>query len=449
MSQRKNINLTEGIIWKQMLAFAGPIFVSNLFNQLYNAINSVIVGNYVSAKALSAVSACGSLISIIFMSFYGISQSMGILSSNAYGANEKERLHQIIKTGLIFTAGLSVLLTVLVQIFGSFLLTITHVNADIFEDALVYFKTYAFGYLVNNLYTVNTYLLRALGDSRHTLYYSVGSTLGNIVLGVVFVKYFNWGVRGVALATILSQAIVCVLSFFALSAIDDGKIDFTSFEMDWDITRNILSIGVPIALQNMLLAISGVLVQSYTNQFPNEAIAGVGVAQKVMSFAQMVSNSIAVVVTSFVGQNLGAQKYDRLKKGIKICADVSALLSLLVGIVLYFTADFAVAIFNQNPDVVKYGADMVRYCIIGVIPISYSHIYNAACRGSGNIKVPLFIAIMGQCVGRYMAVWILSKFRFDIRNVYASLLVSQTLSGFLAFLYFRFGRWTKENQLRD
>ncbi len=449
MAQKSNVNLLEGVIWKQMLIFAGPIFISNLFSQLYNMINSVIVGNYVSKVALSAVSACSPLINIISMFFVGVSQSMGILSSNAYGAGEKEQLKKTIETGLVFSIAISLGLTLFVNLFCPVLLKMNHINADIFEDAMLYFRCYSIGYVFSNLYSVNTYLLRSLGDSRHTLYYSVLSTISNVLLGIFFVKGLGMKVAGVAFATVISQAIVCLLSFKVLFSFEDARISLKGFTFDVELTKSILKIGVPIALQNMLISISGVLVQSYTNQFSNEAIAGVGVAQKAMNLAQMISNSIAVVVTSFVGQNTGAKKYERVKEGIRLASLVSTILTVIACVLIFILANPMVAIFNSDPDIIYYGTNMVRYCIFGTIAINFSHIYNAACRGCGNIRIPLIIAILGQVVFRYLAILVLGAIRFDIKNVYASLLISQIVSGTLATLYFRLGSWTKENQLRD
>ena len=449
MDKKNNINLTEGVIWKQLLKFVWPIILANVFQQLYNITNSMIVGNYISTDALSAVSSTSSITQIASYIFYGISTAIGILVSNSFGAKDQENLKKTVETGLFLAVVGGILMTVLGELFTPQLMRFSNIRESIYHDAEVYLRIFMLGYTPVFLYNSSFFIMRSLGDSRHPLYYLMFSCLLNIVLGVVTVRYLNWGVVGVALSTVLSQVVVDIFALRSLFAMnEDFRIKLREYTVSFDYVKKMLQLGIPASIQNMLIAFSIVVVQSQINLFPNAAIAGIGVATKVAVWAQIPMQSISTIGTSYVGQNLGARKYDRVKSGIRICNIIASIITLISAIIISLNAEFFVGLFNDNPDVVLYGAKMVRFSAFSFVPLTWSHIYNGCCRGAGNMLVPMIIAVTTQCVFKYLFVVYGLKIDFNINIIYLSDALTYTLAGLAATAYFHLSPWTKKAHLR-
>ena len=449
MAKDNKVNLTEGVIWKQLLLFVWPIMVANVFQQLYNITNSMIVGNFIDTKALSAVSSTQSITQLASFFFYGVSTAVGILVSNYYGAGKKEKVQSTIETAIVTSLIVGSMFTVFGELFTPLLLKISNVNPDIYNDAEAYLRVLVLENVPVLLYNVIFFIMRSFGDSKHPLYYLIFSCCVNIVLGLIFVRVFHMGVIGTALATVLSQLIV---DFFALSSLlkldKDIRIDLLHLHFDTHTAVRMAQLGVPASVQNMLLAFSNMVVQSYVNLFPNEAIAGIGVASKVSFWVQIPMQSISTIGTNFVGQNLGAQKYDRVKEGIKLCNVIATIITIITSLLVFIFAEFFISLFAQNPEVIKYGAAMTRWTVFSFIPLTWSHIYNGCCRGAGNVRIPMIIAVMTQCVAKYVFVTIGMSKSLNILIIYMSSAVAFTLAGIFATLYFHLSPWTKEAKLR-
>ena len=450
MKQRnKAVNLTEGDIFHQLLLFVWPIILANLFQQIYNLTNSMIVGNYINTNALSAVSATQSITMIANFFFYGISTASGILVSNFYGAKETENVKKAIETGLLasFFAGIG--FTIFGELLTPWMMRLSNVNEIIYHEAEIYLRVFMLGYLPLFIYNVIFFIMRSLGDSRHPLYYLMTSCIINIILGVIFVRQLNMGVTGPALATVLSQLIVDILAFNALQNLDpELKIDLKKLKIDMAMLKRLCELGIPAALQNMLISLSNLVVQAYVNLFPVAAIAGIGVATRVASWVQIPMQSISTIGTNFVGQNLGAKKYDRVKYGIRMCNIIASAITLVCAGAVFIFAEKFIALFDTNPDVIRYGAAMTRYTVFSYVPLTWSHIYNGCCRGAGNVKIPMIIAVLSQCVAKYIFVTVGLKISFDIHIIYMSSSLAFTLAGIFATLYFHLSAWTKDHHLR-
>ena len=450
MDNRKAVNLTEGVIWKQLLKFVWPIILSNIFQQLYNITNSMIVGNFVSKEALSAVSACTSILNLFNFFFHGIATACGILTSTYFGARNHEKLNSVIETSLMISIMLGLGLTVFGEIFTPQLLAFSNIGPSIYTDSEIYLRIYLLGNVSVLLYNITFFILRSLGDSRSPLYYLMGSCITNIVLGIIFVKFLNLSVIGVALATLISQTAV---DFFALRMLNRMKniisFDWKHMHISWDLARQMARLGIPAAIQNMLVAFSSMVVQSHVNLFSNEVIAGIGVADKVGHWVQIPMQSIATIGTNYVGQNLGAQKYDRVQQGIRICNRIATVITAICAVGAFFSAEFFVGLFNNDPEIIHHGATMLRYSVFSYIPLTWSHIYNNCCRGAGNMKLPLVIAVTSQCIFKYVFVTVgLRLTNNNIQIIYLSNLFTFVLAGVLAAVYFHFSRFTKEARLR-
>ncbi len=449
MRKSKKIDLTEGDIFIQLVMFVWPIILSNVFQQIYNITNSMIVGNYMNTAALSAVSASHTISTLTSYFFYGISTACGILVSNFYGAGEKKNVKTVIETGLFVSFVMGLGLTLIFELLIPQLMHMTNVSPELFADAEVYLRMYMIGNVPMFLYNVMFFIMRSMGDSRHPLYYLMVSCGLNILLGIIFVKYLGMGVAGTALATVLSQLLVDILAWRALARLDEEiRVDLRHLHPDGAIAKRMLELGIPAAVQNMLIAFSTLVVQAYINLFPNEVIAGLGVATKVAAWVQIPMQSISTIGTNFVGQNLGAKKYDRLQKGIVMCNVIASGITLVCAVFVFIFADFFVAMFARDPEVIRYGAIMTRFTVFSYVPLTWSHIYNGCCRGAGNVKIPMIIAVMSQCVFKYIFVTVGLKIRFSIYIIYLSTALSFTLAGIFATLYFYTSKWTKEAHLR-
>ena len=413
------ITLTEGDLRKQILQFAWPIFISNIFNEFYNITNSLIVGNYVSLRALSAVSACVWICNIFNYTFYGLGMGTGILVARYFGAKDRENLKKVLDTALVFALVGGILSTILSESFLPFLMRICNISADLYDLSASYLRVYFLGNTAVLTYQVCFFILRNFGDTKHQLYFSIISSLVNITLGMILVRVFHLSVVGTALATLASQ-----------------------------LTMDFLTLRLPASIQNMLIAVSSMMIQSHVNTFPNEVIAGIGVAEKIVNWGQMGSLAISSAAMALVAQNMGAKNYERVKLAIKECLLLSSIFTLILMTIIFINASWLVHRFNSNQLVIGYGTDMIRYAIFAMFFVNFSHIYNASCRAAGNVKYPMFIAIFCQCICKYLFVHIGLMINHDVHVLYLGTAFGYTLAGIIASLYFHNSKWTLENGLR-
>ncbi|MBR5341858.1 MAG: MATE family efflux transporter [Erysipelotrichaceae bacterium] len=448
MKQNKAISLTEGNITKLILEFTWPVFVSWIFTELYNITNSMIVGNYVSLEALSAVSASTWICNIFNYTFYGIGMGAGILVARYYGAKDKVNLKKTLDTSVVFAVVGGIIVTIIAELLLPQILALSNIGPDIYDNTFSYLRVYIYGSTAVLISQVCFFILRSFGETKHQLYYSIISSFVNIILGVIFVRFMNMSIIGTALATIISQFTMDFLALRLMLNYEGINFDIRNIDFSFRVVGEICELGIPAGFQNMLIALSSLMVQSHINLFPNEVIAGIGVAEKVGSWAQMASVAISASTMSLVAQNLGAKKYDRVQESIRECARISSIATIVLIILIDASAPFLVSRFNSDPQVIFYGTSMIRWSIFGMFFINLSHIYNAACRGAGNVKIPMIIAILSQVVSKYLFVYIGLKIYYDVHILYLGTAFGYTLAGIAATTYFYTSKWTKEHGLR-
>ena len=449
MRSRSNVDLTKGVIWKQLLIFVWPIVLSSVFEQLYNLTNSMIAGRLISTEALGAISATSSITIISTYFFYGVSTACGILVSRYYGARDMKSVQRAVDTGLTIAIGVGLGFMLVFQLRTPLLLRVSNVNASLYADAERYLRVYMLGSVPVFLYNMSFFVMRSLGDSRHPLYFLMVSCVLNIFLGIFLVKFFNLGVIGIALASIISQLVTDLLAMKALTSLDDElTINFLKLQPDKKMIFRMLELGIPASVQNILIALSEMMIQSHVNLFPTEVIAGIGVAHKVSLWVHLPMQSISVILVNYVGQNLGAKEYKRVQEGINLCNMIGVIVTVIACAVVFVGAYPFVGLFDKDPMVIEHAAIMTRYTIFSAIPLVFSHMYNGACRAAGNVRIPMLLSVFSQCICRYLFVAIGMKITFDIRIIYLSSLVGYTLSGIIATAYFRLSKWTKEAGLR-
>ncbi|MBQ1878324.1 MAG: MATE family efflux transporter [Erysipelotrichaceae bacterium] len=449
MNKQQNVNLTEGNITRQLLRFVWPVIVSSIFQQLYGIVNSLIVGNFVSSQALSAVSASNSITMLPFFFFGGMSLAAGILVSRCYGSGDYHKLQDVVKSGLLVAFFGGIILTGIMEIFLVPLMNFSNIRESLFADSLLYLRIYLGGSVAVFLYEMLFHMMRALGDSQHPLQYMIISTVTNTVLGIFFVRVMNWGVGGVALATILSQTLAIVLGIITLKKFRElREMSFHNIHVDPELLGNLLALGIPTALQNMALSFGNLLVQSKINLFPDAVISGMDLANKVGFWAQIPMMALSNVGTSFVGQNLGAGKLERVREGIRVCLYMGLAITFVLSTAMFIAAPLFVSLFDNTPAVVTVGTSVVRHTVYSYLPLTFSHVYNGACRGAGNVKAPTIIAVCAQSIFKYAFVAIGLYFWFDVQVIYLSSAAAFTMAGLLATLYFKLSPWTRGTGLR-
>ena len=448
MAKSKAVSLTEGNILKLILTFSWPVCVSMVFSELYNITNSLIVGNYVSLRALSAVSACTWICNIFNYTFYGLGMGAGIIIARYYGAKNFTMLKKSLDSSIVFAIGGGLILTAVSEALLPLIIRLCNIAPDIYDLALSYLRVYLLGNSAVLTSQMCFFILRSFGDTRHQLYYSIVSSLVNIVLGVLLVRVFNLSVIGTALATIISQFVTDVLTLRLVFNYDGINFSFRDIDFSWKVVGEICTLGIPAGFQNMLIALSSLLVQSHVNRFSNEIISGIGVAEKIINWGQLPSVAISGATMSLVAQNMGAEKYDRVQESISGSALVSSVLTCFMMVVIYLGAPLLTSRFNEDPAVAYYGTQMIRYAIIGVFFINLSHIYNAACRAAGNVRIPMYIAIFSQVLCKYLFVDIGLRLFYDVHILYLGTAFGYVMAGLLATVYFYTSRWTRDNRLR-
>ena len=363
-------SLTEGVIWKKMLMFALPVFLGNVFQQFYNAFDSWCVGNFLGEDALAAVSSSGSLIFMMIGFFNGVAMGAGVLIARCFGAKDYEAMRKAIHTDVAFGLVAGVVLSVLGVAFSPTILRWMGTPAEVLPQSVSYFRFYFCGSVFSVLYNIFVGIHHAVGDSRHPLYYLIFATFVNVILDLLFVGVFRWGVGSAALATTISQGVSAMLCCIHLLRVDGPyKLNLKEVRFHGESMRTIIRFGLPSGIQNSVISFANLVVQTNINSFGMAAMAGCGSYSKIEGFAFLPVTCFVQALSTFVGQNLGAKKYDRVKKGVAFGVICSCTMAELIGIASYLLAPRLIAIFNDAPEVVDYGTRHMRticlfYCLM-------------------------------------------------------------------------------------
>ncbi len=393
--------MTEGSIGGKMIRFAVPLFIGDLFQQLYNTADALIVGNLLGNDALAAVSATGTLVFLLVSFFGGISAGSGVVISRYFGAKEPEKMQRAIHTKIAFDLTSGVLLTVIGTTLTPFILRLMGTPEDVMERAVLYVRVYFAGSIGMVLYNSCRGIMQAVGDSRHPLKYLILSSFINVILDIVFIAVFHMDVDGAALATILSEFLSVFLSLGRLLRADvEYRVHLRKIGFDWEMLKLIVSYGLPSGLQNSVIALANVVVQSNINAFGKMAVSGCGAYTKIEGFAFLPITSFTIAITTFVSQNLGAGEYERAKKGTRFGIICSLLLAEFIGVVMYITAPWLIRAFTSEPEAIAFGVDKCRICSLFFCLLAASHCLSAVLRGAGKAVIPMISMLSFWCVVR-------------------------------------------------
>ena len=419
----KGTKLLEGSIWKGVVAFAIPLFLGNLFQQLYNTVDSLIVGNFLGSDALAAVSSSGSLIFLLVGFFNGIAVGAGVVISKYFGARDYENLKKAVHTDVAFGLISGLLLTVIGMFLAPQILVLMGTPESVLPNSILYFRIYFAGSLAFVMYNIVMGILQAVGDSRHPLYYLIFSSIVNIVLDLLFVGVFRMGVGSAALATAISQAASALLCFIRL------------------VRTNVISFGLPSGLQNSIISIANIVVQSNINKFGVMAVAGCGVYSKIEGFAFLPITCFAMALTTFIGQNLGARQYDRAKKGAAFGIVCSMTLAELVGVIVYMLIPYLASAFDSSAEVVGFATRQAHVEALFYCFLAFSHCIAGIMRGAGKSAVPMFVMLVSWCIIRITYITITVHFIPKIQVIFWAYPLTWSISSIIFLVYFLKADW--------
>ena len=438
----KQTSMLEGSIWKGLVSFAIPIFLGNLFQQLYNTADTFIVGNYIGKEALAAVSSSSNLIFLMVGLLQGIALGAGVLIAKYYGAEDHKNLRLTVHTSIAFGVVGGLALTILGVILTPQLLRWMGTPLDVLPNSIAYFRTYFFGAIAVFLYNVTTGILQNVGDSRHPLYYLILSSVINVVLDLLFVAVFHWGVASAAAATVISQAVSALLCLWQLMRTTDVyRVELKEIRFHSRTLKDIIRFGLPSGIQNSVISLANVMVQANINAFGSDAMAGCGSYSKVEGFAFLPVTCFAMALSTFVGQNLGAKQHDRVRQGARWGLACSIVMTELVGFAIFAFAPGIIAMFNHDPAVINYGVSQARIEALFYCALALSHCMAGILRGAGTAPVPMLIMLACWCLFRVPYITVMVKIFQDIRVIFTAYPVTWTLSTIAFVIYYNKADW--------
>lgn len=434
--------LTEGSIWKSMLLFTLPLFLGNVFQQLYNAFDAWCVGNYISDDALAAVSSAGSLIFLMVSFFNGLAMGAGVVIARSFGAKQYDTMNKAIHTAIIFGLVTGIGLSIAGVALTPTILRWMGTPAEVLPQSIEYFAFYFSGAVFTVLYNIFVGILHAVGDSKHPLYYLIISACTNVVLDILFVAVLGFGVGSAAIATTISQGISAVLCFIHLLRVDAPyKVHFRKIRVHKESLVQIVRYGLPSGIQFSVISLANVVVQANINSFGKAAMAGCGSYSKLEGFAFLPVNCFTQALSTFVGQNLGAQKHERVKKGVVfgiVCCCVTA---QIIGVLCYAFAKPLIGFFSESEAAIGFGVRHMRTICLFYFLLAFSHCIASILRGAGKASIPMFTMLACWCLIRMAYVSIAVKYVNELTTVSRAYPITWTLSSIIFLIYFLKADW--------
>ena len=435
-------DMTQGNPYSQIIAFALPIFLSQVFQQLYNTADTLIVGRFLGTNALAAVSSSGTLIFLLVSFFNGTSMGAGVVVSKYFGAKDNDKISRAIHTNIVFSLLCGVVLTLVGVFLTPTFLVWMKTDPDVLPEAIEYFRYFFLGSLAMIMYNACRGIMSALGDSKRPLYYLIFSSLLNVALDVLFVAGFGWGVWSAAVATVLSQAASVVLCLRHLLVKDQiYSVQLKKLRIDKAMLLEILRYGLPAGVQNSVIAFANTIVQTQINSFGKYATAAYGTHGKIEGFAFLPIVSFNMAISTFISQNLGAGLHDRVKQGARFGTVAAVLMAELVGVLCYIFAPQLIGLFDSNAEVIRLGTMQARTVSLFFFLLAYSHSIAAVCRGAGKAFVPMFIMLGVWCVLRICYIAYVSHTFGELSYIYWAYPITWAISSVMDLIYYLKGDW--------
>lgn len=430
--------ITEGVIWKQLLIFFFPIMLGTLFQQLYNTADAVVVGRFVGTEALAAVGgSTGQIVNLIVNFFVGLASGATVIIARYYGAKNQRDLNDTLHTAAALSLVGGILTTIVGIAATPAMLRLMKTPENVMEGSQTYLSIYFAGILFVFIYNVGSAILRAVGDSKRTLYFLIVCCFINIFLDIVLVVFFHMGVAGAAIATVISQAVSAVLVIIVLMRSTDmyrlvpKQIRFHKF-----LLVSIITIGLPAGIQSIMYNISNMIIQTSLNGLGTDTMAAYTAFGKIDAIYWMISGAFSVSIMTFIGQNYGAGKYDRMKKSVKVCLLLDFIASILVSALLFFLGQFLFRLFTTDPDVIKIGMQIIHVIAPSYVLFIFIEILSSTLRGMGNVLAPMLMTCGGVCILRILWIFLVVPLAPGISSILLSYPISWALTAVLFIIYY-------------
>ena len=440
-------DLTQGKEGKQILLFALPILMATIFQQLYNVVDSIIVGNYIGKEALAAVGASFPVIFVTISLLIGISSGISVVISQYYGAKQYDNVVKAINTFYVFVFATSIVFSMVGVYYAEDIFRLLKLPEEVLDEATDYLQIYLGGLFVMFGFFGTNAILRGMGDSKTPMYFTLFSTILNIVLDLLFVLIFEFGIKGVAYATVISQGVSFLMSSIYLNRGDSLiHLSFSNLKLDFDIFWKSLKIGLPTGLQQSFVAIGMIAIMRIVNDFGTDTIAAFTAASRLDSFASMPAMAFATALSTFVGQNIGADKIDRVRKGFLMTLGTTGLISVFVSVVMFFFGRELISMFTSDQNVIEIG---YRYLVIvSSFYILFSSMFSVhgLLRGAGDTLVPMFITLIALWLLRIPLSYYLSRPAMGLGadGIWWGIPIAWSFGFIVSFIYYKTGRWKKK-----
>lgn len=432
--------ITEGVIWKQLLFFFFPILLGTLFQQLYNTADTVVVGRFVGTQALAAVGgSTGQIVNLVVNFFVGLASGATVIIARYYGARDRIKLNNALHTAI----ALSIVGGIVTGIAGIFLtpslLKMMNTPADVIEGSTMYLRIYFAGIIFVFVYNIGSGILRAVGDSKRPLYFLIVCCFLNIFLDILFVVYLKLGVKGAAFATVISQAVSALLVILSLTkSVDIYRLRPNKIRFYKSLLIAIITIGLPAGLQSVMYGISNIIIQTSLNSLGTETVAAHTAFAKIDAIYWMISGAFSVSIITFIGQNYGARKFDRMKKSIKVCLLMDLIASLLLTTVMLLAGPYLLRLFTSDQEVIEIGMQIIHIIAPSYALFIFIEILSSSLRGMGNVVVPMLMTCGGVCVLRILWIFIFVRTHLSVTTILMSYPISWGFTAVLFIIYFMF-----------
>ena len=447
-TQEKN-GITEGVIWKQLLIFFFPILVGSFFQQLYNTVDSVIVGQFVGKEALSSVGgSAGQIISLVVGFFTGVSTGATVIISQYFGAGKKEEIEESLHTAYAFALVGGLVLGIAGIVFAPQMLRWMNTPEELIAESVLYVRVYFSGLIFIFIYNMGAAILRAVGDSKRPLYYLIVCCILNIVLDIVLVIVFHMGVAGVSIATIFSQGVSAVLVTRALMRSDDlYQLEFQKIRFHKSALISLIWVGCPTGIQSILYSVTNMLIQTFLNNLGTDTVAAWSAFGKIDSLYWMVNNAFGIAVTTFVGQNFGAGKYDRMKKSVRIGLCMGLCTALTLTLIFYNFGTPLFRLFTSDENVVSIGMQMLHHVAPAYCLFVFIELLSGALRGTGDVVIPMLITCFGVCLLRIAWLFFIVPLAPGLNTIVLSYPVTWAITAvmFIVYYCYRAKKWPKSS----
>lgn len=439
-------SITEGTIWKPLLYFFFPILFGTFFQQLYNTVDAVIVGNFVGKEALASVGgSTGTIINLLVGFFTGLSSGSTVIVSQFWGAKNDRDTSEAVHSSIALAIAGGIILTIIGLLFAPWALRAMSTPEEIMSYSSTYLRIYFMGMIPSLIYNMGSGILRAIGDSKRPLYYLIVACFVNIVLDILFVVCFRWEIFGVALATVISQVISAILIMHRLMKTTlSYKVIIKKIKFSPHILSNIIRIGLPAGIQSIMYSASNLIIQASINKLGTDTVAAWTAYGKIDLFFWMTLGAFGVSITTFAGQNYGAGKYDRIKKGTRVCLLMTAAATIFITAVLLLTSRYLFYLFTQDETVIQIGLQMVYFLVPAYITFVIVEIISGTLRACGSALIPMIMTCLGVCVLR--VVWIIAvvPLKPTLHTIMFSYPLTWCITSVMFLLYYKKGKWLKK-----